>query len=176
MDVPTLHTPRLVLREPVAADFDLYREFYADPQASAFYGGPLTAGQAWRKLACDLGHWRLRGFGMWSVVERVGGVPVGGCGIVWPEGWPRHELTWWIAPVARRKGYAEEASRAAVRWAHETLGWAAVETHMDDRNEAARRLAEKLGGVVILRELFPDGLKRNVYALRPETRPEHARS
>ena len=61
-----------------------------------------------------------------------------------------------------------------MRWAHEALGWAAVETHMDDRNEAARRLAEKLGGVVILRELFPDGLKRNVYALRPETRPEPA--
>lgn len=176
MDIPTLRTPRLVLREPVAADFDFYCDFYRDPEASAFYGGPLPEGSAWRKLAYDIGHWRLRGFGMWTLVETASGAPVGGCGIVWPEGWPRHELTWWIAPAARRRGYAAEASRAAVRWAHETLGWTVVETHMDDRNEPARRLAEKLGGVVILRTRFPDGLERNVYALRPETLVASARS
>lgn len=92
---------------------------------------------------------------------------VGGCGIVWPEGWPRHELTWWIAPDARRRGYAEEASRAVIRWAHDELGWSEVETHMSDRNDAARRLVERLGGIVIAREIFPDGIARNVYALRP---------
>jgi len=104
---------------------------------------------------------------MWSVVEQANSVMVGGCGIVWPEGWPRHELTWWIVPPARRNGYAEEASKAAIRWAPEALGWSAVETHMDDRNEPAKRLAEKLGGTIISREMFPDGLERNVYALAP---------
>ena len=113
MIIPQLRTPRLLLRGPARHDFDVYRRFYADPDASFFYGGPLEAGAAWRRLACDLGHWTLRGFGMWSVVEQATGRMVGGCGIVWPEGWPRHELTWWIAPDARRKGYASEASRAA---------------------------------------------------------------
>ena len=167
MDIPTLCTDRLILRAPAASDFEAYRDFYADCAASAYYGGPLPAAAAWRKLAYDVGHWALRGFGMWSVVEKVSGTTIGGCGIVRPEGWPRHELTWWIARSARRNGYAEEASRAAIGWAHDSLGWTEVETHMDDRNQAARRLAEKLGGVIIAREMFPDGLERNIYAMKP---------
>jgi hypothetical protein len=38
---------------------------------------------------------------------------------------------------------------------------------MDDQNEAAKRLAQKLGGTIISREMFPDGLERNVYAMTP---------
>ena len=165
MSITTLETARLILRAPEPADFPVYRAFYADAKGSAFYGGPLDPGQAWRKLAYDLGHWHLRGHGMWSVVDRASGAMVGGCGIVWPEGWPRHELTWWIMPQARRRGYALEASRAAIDWAGTALGWDAVETHMDDNNMAARRLAEALGGRVIARHPFPDGLTRNIYAM-----------
>src|SRR5690349_6670068 len=104
MEIPTLCTEQLILRAPATADFEAYRRFYADAEASAFYGGPMTAAQAWRKLAYDIGHWTLRGFGMWAMVERETSQTIGACGIVWPEGWPRHELTWWVAPSARRKG------------------------------------------------------------------------
>jgi len=38
---------------------------------------------------------------------------------------------------------------------------------MDDRNEPAKRLAQKLGGTIISREMLPDGLERNIYALAP---------
>lgn len=167
MTIPTICSDRLIRRAPDLTDFELYRDFYADPEASGFYGGPLPAAQAWRKLAYDVGHWTLRGFGMWSLVEKASGTTIGGCGIVWPEGWPRHELTWWIGPPARRKGYAEEASRAVMRWAHDTLGWSQLETHIDDQNRAARRLAVKLGGVVLVRQMFPDGVERNVYVMKP---------
>lgn len=169
MEIPTLETERLFLRAPASEDFPIYRAFYSDPEASAFYGGPLPPALAWRKLAGDIGHWALRGFGMWTVVERSGGRTVGGCGIVWPEGWPRHELTWWIVPQARRRGYAAEASRAAIDWAYGSLGWEQVETHMKDDNIPARLLAEKLGGSVIARETFPDGISRNIYMLPPST-------
>lgn len=165
MTIPELRTRRLLLRAPAGQDFEVYRRFYADPDASFFYGGPLRSGLAWRKLAYDLGHWPLRGFGMWSVVEQATGRMVGGCGIVWPDDWPRHELTWWIAPEARRRGYAFEASQAAIAWAYGRLGWHEVETHMDDDNAPARALANKLGGVVTSRELFPDGYSRSIYTL-----------
>lgn len=165
MNIPTLETERLILRPPTDADFPVYRAFYADSDASRLYGGPLHADQAWRKLAYDLGHWALRGYGMWSVEERASGAMIGGCGIVWPEGWPRHELTWWIMPAARRRGYALEASRTVIDWAHDVLGWDEVETHMDNANAAARHLAEKLGGAQIARERFPDGLSRAIYRL-----------
>lgn len=163
--IPTLETERLLLRAPRAEDFPVYRDFFADAEASHFYGGPLDADRAWRVLATDLGHWQLRRYGRWAVSVKESGEMVGGCGLWWPEGYPRSELTWWIAPSARRHGYALEASRAAVAFGYETLGWDLVETHMNDENEAARKLVEKLGGTVFARETFPDGLARNVYAL-----------
>lgn len=162
---PILETARLILREPTAQDFPTYRDFFADAEASHFYGGPMAADRAWRVLAQDIGHWRLRGFGRWSIIEKAGGAMVGGCGLWWPEGYPRSELTWWIMPLARRHGYALEASRAAIQFGYDVLDWPLVETHMNDANIAARRLAEKLGGVVIARDTFPDGIARDIFAL-----------
>ena len=62
--VPEITTDRLLLRGPRAADFPVYESFYADADASAHYGGPLRADQAWRQLAIDLGHWQIRGYGL----------------------------------------------------------------------------------------------------------------
>jgi hypothetical protein len=45
------------------------------------------------------------------------------------------------------------------------LGWDQVETHMNDANTPARALVSRLGGVVIARHPFPDGLARDVFAL-----------
>lgn len=168
--IPTLTTERLVMRGLRESDFPAYSSFYADASASRFYGGPQAPAQAWRNLAADLGHWCLRGFGVWALEEQGSGAMVGCAGIKWPDGWPRHELTWWIAPGARRRGYALEASRAAIDWAYDVLGFETVETHMLDENVAARGLAMKLGGIVIAREQFPDGIERNIYRLPRRSR------
>ncbi|MEE9379936.1 MAG: GNAT family N-acetyltransferase [Hyphomonadaceae bacterium] len=164
---PTLETERLILREPRAEDFPVYRSFFADEEASIAYGGPLSADRAWRVLATDIGHWALRGYGRWAVIEQQTGEMIGGCGLWWPEGYPRSELTWWIVPAARKQGYAREASIAAITFGYDDLGWSLVETHMNDENEVARKLVKSLGGKVIAREAFPDGLTRDVFRLPP---------
>ncbi|MEM5581548.1 GNAT family N-acetyltransferase [Roseibium sp. AS2] len=158
-----LETRRFLLRLPEARDFSVYRAFYGDGEASRFYGGPLRADQAWRVLAGHLGHWQLRGYGVWAIAPKGGADIIGGCGFVWPEGWPRRELTWWLMPAARGTGAAVEVSQAAIRHAYECFGWSKVETHMNDENLAARGLVRKLGGEPIAREHFPDGLERTVY-------------
>ncbi|MEM9634223.1 MAG: GNAT family N-acetyltransferase [Pseudomonadota bacterium] len=161
----SLTTERFTLQPPQPDDFTLYRSFYADGEASLFYGGPLREDQAWRVLAGHLGHWHLRGYGMWVIRRKDDGRPLGGCGFVWPEGWPRRELTWWLIPEARGQGVAVEVSKTAIRHAYEEYGWSLVETHMNDDNAAARGLVMKLGGRKIAREKFPDGLERFVYEL-----------
>lgn len=173
MMIPEIETERLILRGPAKEDFAVYERFFADADGSAAYGGPLSADKAWRVLAADLGHWALRGYGRWAVTLKHSGEMIGGCGLWWPEGYPRSELTWWIIPTARKQGYAREASIAAIRFGYETLGWSLVETHMNDDNIAARRLAESLGGSVIARETFPDGLTRDVFGL---PKPDRQRS
>lgn len=165
MKAPSLTTARLTLQPPSAKDFPAYRSFYEDAEGSGNYGGPRRADQAWRKLAQDVGHWALRGFGMWTLYRREDGAALGGCGLFHPEGWPSHELTWWLLRGHRGAGYAAEASRAAIAFGYRQLGWPTVETHMRDENLPARRLAERLGGVVVRREIFPDGVERDVFRL-----------
>ncbi|MEM7668326.1 MAG: GNAT family N-acetyltransferase [Pseudomonadota bacterium] len=162
---PVIRTDRLIMRGPEAGDSGLYQSFFADAEGSGNYGGPLRADQAWRVLAQDIGHWHLKGFGRWILELRGTGDTVGGCGLVHPEGWPSHELTWWLVRSARGAGYATEASRAAIAFAYDTLGWDAVETHMRDHNLPARAIAERLGGQVDRRETFPDGVARDVFRL-----------
>ncbi len=161
----TLQTERLLLRQPQATDFETYAAFFSDEEASRFYNGPLPKDGAWRVLASDLGHWQLRGYGRWSIIDPISDTMVGSCGLWWPGGYPRSELTWWIMPAARRKGYALEASRAAIRFGYDTLEWELVETHMNDENTAARGLVRKLGGTPIARDTFPDGVTRDVFGL-----------
>ena len=163
--IPELTSQRLIMRAPREEEFPVYRAFYADADASHFYGGPLIASNAWRQLAVELGHWYLKGYGMWSLEHRSTGEMIGGCGFWWPSGWPRPELTWWLTKSARGSGFATEASRTAIEFAYHTLGWNSVETHIDDDNEAARKLVLRLGGSVLVREVFPDGVERNVYSM-----------
>ncbi|MEM9144835.1 MAG: GNAT family N-acetyltransferase [Pseudomonadota bacterium] len=164
--IPVLETPRLILRAPETADHALYAAFLGRADGpSAFYGGPLRPDEAFQRLAADRGHWALRGHGKWILERRSDGQAVGGCGLVHPPGWPRHELTWWLAEEARGAGLATEASVAAIRWGYDVLGLDPVETHMRDENAAAHALARRLGGWVIARERFPDGATRDVYAL-----------
>ena len=58
---------------------------------------------------------------------------------------------------------AIEASVAAIKHAYQFFEWSSVETYMNDDNIAARKLVEKLGGLKVTRETFPDGLPRNIY-------------
>lgn len=160
---PELTSARLRLRAPEARDIETYAAFFADAEASAFYGGPLRRDQAFRALGWHLGHWLLKGTGMFMVEHE--GKTLGGCGIVHPDGWPSHELTWWLLPEGRGKGIAEEASRLVLDWAGRALGMTGVETHFNDNNTAARRLTERLGGSKIRRDSFPDGVTRDVYLI-----------
>lgn len=162
--IPTLHTERLVLIPPSAACENLYEAFYTDAAASRLYGGPLTSGAAWARLAADIGAWHLQGFGVWAIQRREQGGLVGTCGFWQGKGWPR-ELTWWLLPSARGSGIAHEASLAAVAHAHGVFRWPFVETYMNDGNEPARKLAHRLGGVGTGRRSFPDGIDREVFRI-----------
>ena len=43
--------------------------------------------EAWRSMAMVVGHWSLRGFGLWAIEERESGRLAGRVGCWQPEGW-----------------------------------------------------------------------------------------
>ena len=169
-DTPRLTTERLTLRAPKEGDRALYAAFYASSDLTVgSYRGGRSADEIVAILNRDRAHWQRHGYGMFLLEDRATGSVLGGAGLVHPEGLPGHELTWWLLPHARGKGFALEASLAVVDWAHDGLGWTRVETFMRDENTPARRLATRIvatrGGRQDRRETFPDSVTRDVFVL-----------
>ena len=145
MPEPMLETERLILRPPIEEDLDGWAEFMADEEASRYVGGRQPRPAAWRGMAAMAGSWALRGFGMFSVLERSSGRWVGRLGPWMPEGWPGTEVGWGIHPAFQGRGYAVEGSTAAIDWAFANLGWTEVIHCIDPDNTASQRTAARLG-------------------------------
>ncbi|HEX8263332.1 MAG TPA: GNAT family N-acetyltransferase [Allosphingosinicella sp.] len=145
---PVLETDRLILRGWRPEDFGAYAAMLADDETARFItvqGRALSAGEAWNETAWLIGHWQMLGYGMFVVEERSSGAFCGRVGPLHPPRWPAFEMAWSLAPAARGKGYATEAARAAIGWSFETLPLDRIVSIIDPRNEASRRVAERLG-------------------------------
>ena len=142
---PTLYTERLILRAPVAEDFEPLAEFFADEERSAGFGGPLSRHRAWRWFAGSIGHWHLRGFGFWTVIQKDDSWPCGIVGLWEPEGWEEPELGWLMFKNAEGKGIAFEAAERARRYAYDEMGFKTLVSNILPGNTRSINLAEKLG-------------------------------
>lgn len=142
---PTLETARLILRPPEERDLDGFAEMMADEEAARFVGGVQGRAGAWRGMAAMAGSWALRGYGMFSAIEKETGRWVGRLGPWQPEGWPGPEVGWGLLRSAWGKGYATEGSAAAIDWAFEALGWTEVIHCIAPANRNSARVAERLG-------------------------------
>ena len=140
-----LETERLILRPPREEDLDGWAALMADGEAAKYIGGPVPRPAAWRAMAAMAGSWMLRGFGMFSVVEKASGRWIGRVGPWQPEGWPGTEIGWGLCRDAWGNGYAHESARAVINWAFDTLGWAEVIHLIAPDNVRSQRLAERLG-------------------------------
>ncbi len=140
-----LETERLLLRQWQAKDFEPFAEYYAAEQTARWVGGVASRDQAWRRMASQIGHWVLLGFGYWAVEEKETG-DFAGCVGLWrsPE-WPELELGYWLVPAAWGKGYATEAGAAARDFAWEVVHAESLVSYIAPENEASKRVAERLG-------------------------------
>lgn len=147
MQVPDIHidTERLILRPPVAEDFDAYARQMADQRSARFIGGVQPRALAWRGFMTLAGAWAMQGFAMFSVIEKTTGRWIGRLGPWQPEGWPGTEVGWSLLPEAWGRGYATEGAAAAMDYAFDELGWDDVIHSIDPANVASQRVAQRLG-------------------------------
>ncbi|HEU0134168.1 MAG TPA: GNAT family N-acetyltransferase [Allosphingosinicella sp.] len=146
---PTLETPRLILRPPEEGDLDGFAAMMFDEEAARYVGGQQPRSGAWRGMAAIAGSWALRGYGMFSVIEKRTGRWVGRVGPWRPEGWPGTEVGWGFERGAWGKGYATESAEAAIQWAFDRLGWNDVIHCIAPANEPSARVAERLGSSIL---------------------------
>jgi RimJ/RimL family protein N-acetyltransferase len=142
-----LHTDRLHLRMFREDDLDAYAAICADPEVMRYLGDGRTLGrsEAWRQMAMILGHWQLRGYGLWAVEERATGALVGRLGFFEPEGWPGFELGWMLRRASWGRGYATEGAERALAHAFTEMGRQRLISLIRPDNRASIRVAERLG-------------------------------
>ena len=134
-----IETARLVLRQPIEIDVAAYLEVLGEEDAE-------------REHRDAVAHWRAHGFGPWLVEEA--GNPVGvleihyaGPGVTGIE--PHEvEVGWTVVELARGRGVATEAGRAALDDAFQRAtpnyhGW--IVAYIRPENVISRRVATSLG-------------------------------
>ena len=155
LEIPTLETERLILRAPQPDDFEAWAAFCADEEAARFIGGKQDRIGAWRIMSVMSGAWLVRGFSMFSVIEKSSGEWVGRVGPWQPEGWPGTEVGWGIAREHWGKGYATEAAEAAIDWAFATQGWTEVIHTIEPANVNSQKVAQRLGSRILRQAVLP---------------------
>jgi RimJ/RimL family protein N-acetyltransferase len=149
LTIPDLNTDRLLMRGFAPGDFEAYAAMMAHPEVTQYLmdGRPLSRAEAWRQMAMFLGHWTLRGFGVWAVEERATGQFVGRIGCLEPEGFPAFEIAYTLTRSAWGRGYAREGAARALQYARETLNRTEIASIIRPANTASIRVAQSLGAV-----------------------------
>lgn len=149
ISIPTLRTPRLVLRPWRESDLEPFAVMNADPEVMRHFPSTLSRSEAADLMRRIEEHFRKHGFGPWAV-EIIGGESfIGFTGIMVPEieaaFTPCIEVGWRIAREHWGKGYAPEAARAALGFGFNEAGLEEIVSFTVEGNRASRRVMEKLG-------------------------------
>ena len=143
-DIPVIETRRLILRGPEPGGYPDFKATFTSYRAR-FMGGPLNPYESWMLYAAEIGHWKIRGFGMWMIHDRQTDETYGMAGGWKPAMWPEAEIAWVIWPDAAGKGFALEATHAARKYFYRHGGWEGAVSYIDPKNLDSIRLAERLG-------------------------------
>ena len=147
LPIPVIETERLILRGPSERDFDAVAAF-AGSERARFVGGPFSRFEAWRGFIGILGHWVLRGFGVWILEHRDSGATAGRTGMIFHDGWDEPELGWHIYDGFEGQGLGRESAMAARAYAARHQGLDRVISYIEPNNSRSLGLATRLGAKV----------------------------
>jgi RimJ/RimL family protein N-acetyltransferase len=147
ISIPTIETERLLLRPFRQDDLDEFAALNADPEVVKYLGAgkPWSREETWMQMASFLGHWELRGYGLWAVEERSSRKFIGRIGLLNPEGWSSLELAWTLTRSRWGQGFATEGARAALEYAFNVVKLDHIVSLIDSRNLPSIRVAERVG-------------------------------
>jgi RimJ/RimL family protein N-acetyltransferase len=142
-----IETQRLELRQFVEIDWLPLCDFFRDEECLKYtIQTPQQDWQTWRTLMCYIGHWAIRGYGPYAVVEKVSRELVGTVGLWFPGEWPEPELKWALRRCFWGKGYATEASAAVRDMTRRSLKWNRLISLILPANDRSIAVSKRLGG------------------------------
>ncbi|BBK38245.1 N-acetyltransferase [Allostella sp. ATCC 35155] len=145
--VPIIRTDRLLLREPMLADWPSFAEVMTSDRAK-YMGGPFSIASAWGTFCHGIALWHLFGIGNLSIELRETEQCIGQIEINQGPRFPEPELGWQMKIEAEGKGYAFEAASAMRDWAFQERKLDTLVSYIGPENVRSIRLAERLGATL----------------------------
>ncbi len=147
MEIPTITTPRLLLRGFTEADAEHLHHILQGKDVLRYFPNPTPpSGESVEKLiAGQLRHWQEHGFGWWAVQSRADGALLGWCGLGFLPETQEVEVAYLLGRPYWGQGLATEAARASLAYGFEKIKLERIVAIVHPENIASQRVAEKIG-------------------------------
>ena len=158
--VPTqLETERLILRQFKEDDLEDVHLYFSDPIAIKFtVVNSFSRLDTWRDLCVKIGHWQVKGYGPYAMVEKQSNRVIGISGFWFPYDWPEAEIMWALVRERWGKGFATEASLAVQATARKYMPDLPLISFIHSDNQRSINLALRLGATFERETTFRNGL------------------
>ena len=171
-----LTTDRLGFGHWNREDEGLALSLWGDEKVSVLIGGPFTAEEVCARLDREIATMTVYKIQYWPVFLSASG-DLAGCAGLRPYREGLLELGFHLRPEYWGRGLAEEAARAVIDYAFETLGLRSLFAGHHPDNAASQHVLMKLGFHFTHQEIYPPtGLLNPSYLLTtPNRRPQRRR-
>jgi len=145
--VPTITTPRLVLRPWQIEDADTLFDILQQKDILRYFPRttPPPKDRVEKYIAYHLNHWQERGYGHWAVVVNGTSQVIGWCGLEFLPETEETEVAYLLSTPFWGKGFATEAARASLGYGFDVVRLQQVIGLVHPENIASRRVLEKIG-------------------------------
>lgn len=147
IDNQEVYTERLHLRRFIEEDTDTYCRIMSSNEIGKWLprGRGLIREEVEGLLKHFNGHWSIKGFGAWAVVDRESGALMGHCGLNTIDSTSEVEVLYALSSQFWGKGYATEAAKLSVGFALDYLNLNRIIALSKPDNDRSRRVIEKIG-------------------------------
>lgn len=164
-----LETPRTFMREILGNDFDFLRQLLADPEVMRYYPAPYGERDVREFINRMRTRYREDGCGLWLLLDREGGQPLGRVGLLRQEvnGVDEFEIGYMVHRPFWRRGFATEAALAVRAYAFDERKLARVVSLIRAENVPSLGVARKLG-MSVTGTCEQAGLEHQIHAVTAE--------
>ena len=165
-----MHTARLGFRTWQESDLDLALSLWGDAGVTRLIGGPFSRQQVLDRLTREIANMNTYRVQYWPIFLRANDEHAGCCGLrPYKLDQGVYEIGFHLRTAYWGQGLAQEAARAVMAHAFDTLGATAVFAGHHPANQASRHALEKLGFRYTHDEFYaPTQLQHPSYLLRDE--------
>jgi ribosomal-protein-alanine N-acetyltransferase len=146
--IPTLETPRLILRKILPRDEEDMYEYSRDPETSKYLLWEPHTSRSYTKGHISYLQYLYQNarFFDWALIEKKSGKMIGTCGFT--EIYERKktaEVGYVLSPLFHRQGIAPEALGRIMEYGFETLGLKKLSGRFMEDNLASQKVLLKMG-------------------------------